>query len=80
MKLAQNTSGTIASAPRQSEARSFAHHYGAVRRVASPERTLRVFPPLGWGVDQVMPHVRRASRLSDLRHDGAHSTRIPLAL
>jgi len=80
MKIAQNTSSTIASAPRQSDARSFAHHYGGIGPVASPERTLRVYPPLGWGVGQVMPHVRRAARFSESRHDGAHATRVPLAL
>lgn len=47
-----------------STARSYAHHYGAVRRAAAPERKLRVYAPLAWGV---LPHVRRSERLETQR-------------
>ena len=45
-------------------ARSYAHHYGAVRRVVAPERKLRVYAPLAWCV---LPHVRRSERLETQR-------------
>jgi hypothetical protein len=61
------------------EARSFAHHYGSVKRSASPERALRIFPPLGWGIGQVLPHVRRVERKS-AEHAEVHSPRAMLTL
>lgn len=69
-----------ANATQRHEARSFAHHYGAVKRHGAPERTLPVYAPLGWGVGQVLPHVRRAVRASAQRLDAAHLVRTPLAL
>ena len=79
MNIAHNNTNS-ANATRRHEARSFAHHYGAIKRHTAPERTLRVYAPLGWGIGQVLPHVRRAARAGAERLDAAHLTRTPLAL
>ncbi len=57
--------------------RTFAHHYGAVGRTKAPERVLRNYPPLAWGV---IKHVGRGLRRSRQRLDELHVARTPLAL
>ena len=71
------TISTKTSTKRSGEARSFAHHYGEIKRASSADRLLRVYPPLAWGV---MRHVRRGLPRSEERIDELHLTRNPLAL
>lgn len=60
--------------------RTFADHYGSVRRSASPARVLRVYPPLGWGVGVVRAHVQPTDRKSVAHNALDIAARLPLAL
>jgi hypothetical protein len=79
MKIVHSTINGVAP-NRTQPSRTFAHHYGSVKRHAAPERALRVFPPLGWGVGNVLPHVRRRMRADVADRAIEVAARIPLAL
>lgn len=80
MQMIQNTFNGKVVTQKAQQVRTIAHHDGSVRRDVSPERTLRVFPPLGWCVGNVLPHVRRNAHGVIARRAIESAARIPLAL
>lgn len=80
MQMVQNKFDGQVTTQGAQQVRTVAHHYGSVKRHASPERALRVFPPLGWCVGNALPHVRRTAHGVIAQRALEVAARIPLAL